>query len=351
MVNTPFPTNYIEEDAEALETSFQELEIVGTTSLKTGRGDIKSSKVAIVVAKVLIANSFELGKGLGRRLNGMANTVAIQENPRRVGLSYSGAVGKAKLGRKVQNKQKTRANLYYHFISGGIVTPKHVAMVDDQPREPAEWVYLMAPNTKTFPQINNVALAPDDAGKSNRQDEGEEMEEETLRELERPKLQSSNKKLEIINLEKGEETREIRISKIIPSDSKKRLTKLLREYKDIFAWTYRDMPGLDTAIVEHRLPLIPNAIPVRQQLRRMKPKVALKIKEEVEKQWKVGFWAVAEYPQWVANNVPIPKKDGKVYNQFWMAPEDKEKTTFVIVWGTFYYKVMPFRLKNVGATF
>ncbi|RDX75801.1 Retrovirus-related Pol polyprotein from transposon 17.6, partial [Mucuna pruriens] len=67
------------------------------------------------------------------------------------------------------------------------------------------------------------------------------------------------------------------------------------------------MPGLDTTIVEHRLPLIPNVIPFR----RMKSEVALKIKEEVEKQWNAGFLTVAEYPQWVANIVPIPKKDGK----------------------------------------
>ncbi|RDY00700.1 hypothetical protein CR513_16079, partial [Mucuna pruriens] len=90
------------------------------------------------------------------------------------------------------------------------------------------------------------------------------------------------------------------------------------------------MLGLDTNIVEHRLPLIPNTIPVRQQLRRMKLEVALKIKE-VEKQWKVGFLAVAEYPQWLANIVPVPKKDGNVqiYNQIWMILEDKEKTTFI----------------------
>ncbi|RDX61861.1 hypothetical protein CR513_59870, partial [Mucuna pruriens] len=65
------------------------------------------------------------------------------------------------------------------------------------------------------------------------------------------------------------------------------------------------MPGLDTTIVEHKLPLMPN-------LKRMKPKVALKVKEEVEKKWNAGFLAVAEYPQWVANIVPVLKKDGKV---------------------------------------
>ena len=39
------------------------------------------------------------------------------------------------------------------------------------------------------------------------------------------------------------------------------------------------------------------------------------------------------------------------YNQIKMAPEDMEKTTFVTLWGTFYYKVMSFGLKNAGATY
>ena len=39
------------------------------------------------------------------------------------------------------------------------------------------------------------------------------------------------------------------------------------------------------------------------------------------------------------------------YNQIRMALEDMEKTTFLIMWGTFCYKVMPFRLKNVRVTY
>ena len=97
------------------------------------------------------------------------------------------------------------------------------------------------------------------------------------------------------------------------------------------------------------------------------------IKAEVMKQFNAGFLAVTSYPQWVANVVPVPKKDAKVqmcvdyrdlnrespkddfplpqtnilvdntaqhtlfsfmdrfsgYNQIKMAHEDMEKTTFV----------------------
>ena len=44
----------------------------------------------------------------------------------------------------------------------------------------------------------------------------------------------------------------------------------------------------------------------------MKHEVSLKIKEEIEKQFKAGFLKIAKYPEWVANIVPVPKKDGKV---------------------------------------
>lgn len=39
------------------------------------------------------------------------------------------------------------------------------------------------------------------------------------------------------------------------------------------------------------------------------------------------------------------------YNQIRMAPYAMEKTTFITQWGTFCYKVMPFGLNNVGATY
>ena len=39
------------------------------------------------------------------------------------------------------------------------------------------------------------------------------------------------------------------------------------------------------------------------------------------------------------------------YNQIKMAPKDMDKTTFTTEWGIYYYTVMPFGLKDAGATY
>ena len=39
------------------------------------------------------------------------------------------------------------------------------------------------------------------------------------------------------------------------------------------------------------------------------------------------------------------------YNQVLMHPEDQEKTLFMTSRGIYYYKVMPFGLKNAGSTY
>jgi hypothetical protein len=39
------------------------------------------------------------------------------------------------------------------------------------------------------------------------------------------------------------------------------------------------------------------------------------------------------------------------YNQIKLKKEDKEKTAFITLYGVFCYQVMPFGLKNAGATY
>jgi len=75
-----------------------------------------------------------------------------------------------------------------------------------------------------------------------------------------------------------------------------KLVTLLQDYQDIFTWSYQDMPGLSSEIVQHKLPLNPECSPIKKKLRRMKPGMSLKIKEEVKKQFDAGFLVVARYP-------------------------------------------------------
>ena len=94
---------------------------------------------------------------------------------------------------------------------------------------------------------------------------------------------------------------------------KDKLIALLKEFKEIFAWSYQDMTGLDTEIVDNRIAVKSKCLLVWQALWRMKSKIILKIKEKVEKQLKVSFLIAITYSDWVANIVPMPKKDGKVH--------------------------------------
>ena len=60
----------------------------------------------------------------------------------------------------------------------------------------------------------------------------------------------------MINLaEEGEKEKRIKIRVKFPKDMKDELIVLLKEFNEIFAWFYQDMPGLDTEIVVHRIPV------------------------------------------------------------------------------------------------
>jgi len=118
-----------------------------------------------------------------------------------------------------------------------------------------------------------------------------------------------------------------------------------------------------------------------------------RIKKEVNKLIEAGFICEVKYPTWIANIVPISKKNGQLhicvdfwhpnnycpkddfllpvteimidsttghevlsfmdcttgYNQILMAPEDQEVTAFRTLKGIFCYKKMSFGLKNARA--
>jgi hypothetical protein len=71
-------------------------------------------------------------------------------------------------------------------------------------------------------------------------------------------------KLEEVDIGNGDKPRPTFISADLQPDFRGELIKLLKEYKDCFAWDYSEIPGLDRSIVEHRLPIKSGFKPYKQ---------------------------------------------------------------------------------------
>jgi hypothetical protein len=85
---------------------------------------------------------------------------------------------------------------------------------------------------------------------------------------------------------------------------------LFQEYRDIFAWSYTEMPGLDPSIVEHRIDTWPDITPVRQKQRPLHPSKAAAIKAEIDKLRTARFIYPIAYTSWVSNPVPRRQETG-----------------------------------------
>ena len=59
------------------------------------------------------------------------------------------------------------------------------------------------------------------------------------------------------------------------------LITLLRDYIDVFGWSYEDMPGWDMDIAVHRVPLEDRCKSIKQKLRRTHPEVLIKVKTKI----------------------------------------------------------------------
>ena len=73
------------------------------------------------------------------------------------------------------------------------------------------------------------------------------------------------------------------MSSLLTPKEESKYFELLMEYKDVFAWTYKEMPGLDPTIVIHRLAIKQGVCPIKQAQRRFRPELLPKIEAEVNK--------------------------------------------------------------------
>ncbi|GKV04519.1 hypothetical protein SLEP1_g16672 [Rubroshorea leprosula] len=154
-------------------------------------------------------------------------------------------------------------------------------------------------------------------------------------------------------------SRKTQIGTRLNPEERAELIAFLRANNDVFAWTSADMPGIPTSRLQA-------------------------VKEEVEKLLQAGFVRKVDYCEWGKwrmcidytnlNNAcpkdcyPMSSIDKLVeaassnerlslldaysgYHQVPMAPEDEEKTSFYAGDEIYCYVMMPFGLKNAGATY
>jgi hypothetical protein len=189
--------------------------------------------------------------------------------------------------------------------------------------------------------------------------------------------------------------RAVTIGAHLNPQEEKELIRFLNKNKDVFAWSARDLQGVDRDIIEHTLETDEKIVPKKQKLRKMSEEKAKAVEAEVQRLQDAKVIREVKYPVWLANTVHMKKKNGKWrmcvdftdlnkacekddfplervdkivddaansemlslldmfsgYHQIRVHREDEEKTSFITPFGTFCFVRMPEGLKNAECTF
>ena len=81
----------------------------------------------------------------------------------------------------------------------------------------------------------------------------------------------------------------------------------------MFTWSYDDLKTFDTQIMQHVIPIKEGAKPVKRKLRKMHRILELAVKDELNKYLAARIIFPVRHTQWVANLVPVGKKNGDIH--------------------------------------
>ena len=155
----------------------------------------------------------------------------------------------------------------------------------------------LAPFEKLMSQAQLEALHQDQALKEEKYGLGYEVNMTSAEPLDAteasPQMEDGNQptvdELEEINIGTDDDPRPIFISKYLSKESKEEYHKFLSTNRDVFAWSYEEMPGLDPTVAVHKLAVRKDVPPVKQGQRRYRPELLPQIEAEVDKLIAAGF--------------------------------------------------------------
>ncbi|GKV03858.1 hypothetical protein SLEP1_g16100 [Rubroshorea leprosula] len=132
----------------------------------------------------------------------------------------------------------------------------------------------------------------------------------------------------------------VHVSAMLSVDKSAKIVDLLWEYKDVFAWHYDEMPGLDPTLGAHFLNVDPNMkLVVSSAALTFATSTRLVPNMDVLMDNTIGYEMYS-------------LMDGsRGYNKVSVLPNDVEKIAFHTPISNFNYVVMPFGLKNAEATY
>ncbi len=87
---------------------------------------------------------------------------------------------------------------------------------------------------------------------------------------------------------------------------------MLKEFKNVFAWTYKNLRGIPPQLAQHKIELniiIPQAHQAKYILN---PNYVTIIKQDIDKLLIVGFIQSIEEVTWLSPIVVVPKNNGKL---------------------------------------
>ncbi len=90
------------------------------------------------------------------------------------------------------------------------------------------------------------------------------------------------------------------------------LEQLLKEFKDVFAWAYKDLKGIPPKLAQHKIEL-DTTMPLAHQAKyRLNPNYFIVVKQDIDKLLTTKFTHSIEEATWLSPIVIVPKKNGKL---------------------------------------